>query len=40
VDKLAFTGSTETGKIVLDLATKSNLKGAFGTWREITLYCM
>uniref|UniRef100_A0A7N2LAH4 aldehyde dehydrogenase (NAD(+)) n=1 Tax=Quercus lobata TaxID=97700 RepID=A0A7N2LAH4_QUELO len=26
VDKLAFTGSTETGKIVLDLATKSNLK--------------
>ncbi|KAK4598150.1 hypothetical protein RGQ29_015580 [Quercus rubra] len=26
VDKLAFTASTETGKIVLDLATKSNLK--------------
>ncbi|KAH7688781.1 aldehyde dehydrogenase (NAD+) protein [Dioscorea alata] len=26
VDKLAFTGSTQTGKIVLELATKSNLK--------------
>ncbi|KAK8322406.1 hypothetical protein V6Z11_A12G169000 [Gossypium hirsutum] len=26
VDKLAFTGSTETGKIVLELAAKSNLK--------------
>ncbi|KAK8636680.1 hypothetical protein V6N13_124421 [Hibiscus sabdariffa] len=26
VDKLAFTGSTETGKIVLQLAAKSNLK--------------
>ncbi|CAK9169371.1 unnamed protein product [Ilex paraguariensis] len=26
VDKLAFTGSTETGKIVLGLAAKSNLK--------------
>ncbi|GMH01620.1 hypothetical protein Nepgr_003459 [Nepenthes gracilis] len=26
VDKLAFTGSTATGKIVLDLAAKSNLK--------------
>ncbi|XP_073130081.1 benzaldehyde dehydrogenase, mitochondrial isoform X2 [Henckelia pumila] len=26
VDKVAFTGSTETGKIVLDLAAKSNLK--------------
>ncbi|PIA40491.1 hypothetical protein AQUCO_02500299v1 [Aquilegia coerulea] len=26
VDKLAFTGSTETGKIVLELASKSNLK--------------
>jgi len=26
VDKLAFTGSTETGKIVHELATKSNLK--------------
>ncbi|KAE9607899.1 putative oxidoreductase [Lupinus albus] len=26
VDKLAFTGSTETGKVVLQLATKSNLK--------------
>ena len=24
--QLAFTGSTETGKIILDLATKSNLK--------------
>ena len=24
--QLAFTASTETGKIVLDLATKSNLK--------------
>ncbi|XP_011044320.1 PREDICTED: aldehyde dehydrogenase family 2 member B4, mitochondrial-like [Populus euphratica] len=26
VDKLAFTGSTETGKIILELAAKSNLK--------------
>ncbi|OIV93905.1 hypothetical protein TanjilG_05608 [Lupinus angustifolius] len=26
VDKLAFTGSTETGKVVLQLAAKSNLK--------------
>ncbi|CAI0386048.1 unnamed protein product [Linum tenue] len=26
VDKLAFTGSTETGKIVLELGAKSNLK--------------
>lgn len=26
VDKLAFTGSTDTGKIVLELASKSNLK--------------
>lgn len=26
VDKLAFTGSTDTGKIVLELAAKSNLK--------------
>ncbi|XVE85051.1 hypothetical protein DITRI_Ditri17bG0061400 [Diplodiscus trichospermus] len=26
VDKLAFTGSTQTGKIVLELAAKSNLK--------------
>ncbi|KAB2090884.1 hypothetical protein ES319_A03G153000v1 [Gossypium barbadense] len=26
VDKLAFTGSSETGKIVLELASKSNLK--------------
>ncbi|KAI9087623.1 hypothetical protein K1719_030493 [Acacia pycnantha] len=26
VDKLAFTGSTETGKIVLELAARSNLK--------------
>ncbi|KAJ6793574.1 aldehyde dehydrogenase family 2 member B7, mitochondrial-like [Iris pallida] len=26
VDKLAFTGSTVTGKVVLELATKSNLK--------------
>ncbi|KAM7483218.1 hypothetical protein LguiB_007801 [Lonicera macranthoides] len=26
VDKLAFTGSTETGKVVLELAAKSNLK--------------
>ncbi|XP_044487074.1 aldehyde dehydrogenase family 2 member B4, mitochondrial-like [Mangifera indica] len=26
VDKLAFTGSTKTGKIVLELAAKSNLK--------------
>lgn len=26
VDKLAFTGSTETGKIVLELSAKSNLK--------------
>lgn len=26
VDKLAFTGSTETGKLVLELAAKSNLK--------------
>ncbi|KAK6924873.1 Aldehyde dehydrogenase domain [Dillenia turbinata] len=26
VDKLAFTGSTETGKIVLEMAAKSNLK--------------
>ncbi|XP_065000726.1 aldehyde dehydrogenase family 2 member B7, mitochondrial-like isoform X2 [Musa acuminata AAA Group] len=26
VDKLAFTGSTSTGKIVLELATRSNLK--------------
>lgn len=26
VNKLAFTGSTETGRIVLDLAAKSNLK--------------
>ncbi|WCJ38404.1 aldehyde dehydrogenase 2B7 [Euphorbia peplus] len=26
VDKLAFTGSTETGKVVLELASKSNLK--------------
>ncbi|KAF8390385.1 hypothetical protein HHK36_024911 [Tetracentron sinense] len=26
VDKLAFTGSTETGKIVLQMAAKSNLK--------------
>ncbi|GLT47235.1 hypothetical protein SLA2020_209440 [Shorea laevis] len=26
VDKIAFTGSTETGKIVLELAAKSNLK--------------
>ncbi|XP_059449147.1 benzaldehyde dehydrogenase, mitochondrial-like [Corylus avellana] len=26
VDKLAFTGSTNTGKIVLELASKSNLK--------------
>ncbi|XP_073019445.1 benzaldehyde dehydrogenase, mitochondrial-like, partial [Primulina eburnea] len=26
VDKVAFTGSTETGKIVLELAAKSNLK--------------
>lgn len=26
VDKLAFTGSTETGKVVLGLAAKSNLK--------------
>ncbi|KAJ6833389.1 aldehyde dehydrogenase family 2 member B7, mitochondrial-like [Iris pallida] len=28
VDKLAFTGSTATGKIVLELAAKSNLKPA------------
>ncbi|MFS8027934.1 putative aldehyde dehydrogenase (NAD(+)) [Helianthus anomalus] len=26
VDKLAFTGSTDTGKIVQELAAKSNLK--------------
>ncbi|KAL0334190.1 UNVERIFIED_CONTAM: Aldehyde dehydrogenase family 2 member B7, mitochondrial [Sesamum angustifolium] len=26
VDKIAFTGSTETGKVVLELAAKSNLK--------------
>lgn len=26
VDKLAFTGSTETGKLVLEMAAKSNLK--------------
>ncbi|XP_061953705.1 benzaldehyde dehydrogenase, mitochondrial-like isoform X1 [Populus nigra] len=26
VDKIAFTGSTETGKIILELAAKSNLK--------------
>ncbi|GAA0174309.1 dehydrogenase [Lithospermum erythrorhizon] len=26
VDKLAFTGSTETGKLILELAAKSNLK--------------
>lgn len=26
VDKLAFTGSTETGKVILELAAKSNLK--------------
>ncbi|KAG4392613.1 hypothetical protein GLYMA_04G181132v4 [Glycine max] len=26
VDKLAFTGSTETGKVVLELAARSNLK--------------
>ncbi|GAB2240732.1 hypothetical protein Droror1_Dr00021250 [Drosera rotundifolia] len=26
VDKLAFTGSTQTGKVVLELAAKSNLK--------------
>ncbi|KOM28287.1 hypothetical protein LR48_Vigan511s011000, partial [Vigna angularis] len=26
VDKLAFTGSTDTGKVVLELAAKSNLK--------------
>ncbi|KAL4344770.1 hypothetical protein AHAS_Ahas11G0211600 [Arachis hypogaea] len=26
VDKLAFTGSTDTGKIVLELAARSNLK--------------
>ncbi|KAL5723675.1 aldehyde dehydrogenase (NAD(+)) [Ranunculus cassubicifolius] len=26
IDKLAFTGSTNTGKIVLEMATKSNLK--------------
>ncbi|XVF84942.1 hypothetical protein PTKIN_Ptkin17bG0079500 [Pterospermum kingtungense] len=26
VDKLAFTGSTQTGKVVLELASKSNLK--------------
>lgn len=26
VDKVAFTGSTETGKVVLELAAKSNLK--------------
>ncbi|XAR50160.1 Aldehyde dehydrogenase (NAD(+)) [Bertholletia excelsa] len=26
VDKVAFTGSTETGKIILELAAKSNLK--------------
>ncbi|KAL3031475.1 hypothetical protein AAZX31_02G031800 [Glycine max] len=26
IDKLAFTGSTETGKIVLELAARSNLK--------------
>ncbi|KAL7137598.1 hypothetical protein ABFS83_10G104000 [Erythranthe nasuta] len=26
VDKIAFTGSTETGKIVLELSAKSNLK--------------
>lgn len=26
VDKVAFTGSTATGKIILELAAKSNLK--------------
>jgi aldehyde dehydrogenase (NAD+) len=26
VDKIAFTGSTDTGKVVLELAARSNLK--------------
>ena len=38
VDKVAFTGSTEVGKLIVQAAAGNSEEGLAGTWREIAQY--
>jgi len=40
IDKLAFTGSSETGKIVAKYAAENHTRLSLGTGREITQSCL
>ena len=39
VDKVAFTGSTEVGKLIVNAAAHDLKKSLSGTWRQISQYC-